>query len=274
MDLSACYRPLTAAPYRRGNTYWESAPCAALRPWVRCFWRTGEGAGPSLVIPDTCMDLMLYREPGGWRGAFCALNDRPFTSTGQRAVAFAIRLYPWAGAMFAQESLAGACNGHFDGRQHFPNLMERLLPALASCDSFEDCRAAAEACLLSLGGEGRPPADFLNALAVLVGRQAAPPVRELAKAVCLSPRQLERLFARCAGLSPKVLSSLIRYQRVWRAAVCDPRFEVQEAVYRYGYADQAHLLNAFRRYHSRSLRQALALARQDVAFLQDVSGER
>ena len=155
MDLSACYRPLTAAPYRRGNTYWESAPCAALRPWVRCFWRTGEGAGPSLVIPDTCIDLMLYREPGGWRGAFCALNDRPFTSTGQRAVAFAIRLYPWAGAMFAQESLAGACNGHFDGRQHFPNLMERLLPALASCDSFEDCRAAAEACLLSLGG-GRP----------------------------------------------------------------------------------------------------------------------
>lgn len=32
------YRPLTATPYQRSETYVEIEPCAALKPCIRCFW--------------------------------------------------------------------------------------------------------------------------------------------------------------------------------------------------------------------------------------------
>lgn len=80
----------------------------------------------------------------------------------------------------------------------------------------------------------------------------------------ISPRQLERLFAQHIGVSPKGFASLVRYQSLWREAVFSSHFDVLDAVERYGYVDQAHLLNSFKQFHSLSLRDALAKARQNV----------
>lgn len=47
----------------------------------------------------------------------------------------------------------------------------------------------------------------------------------------------------------KRTASLVRYQNVWREIVGQKEFRIQDAVYRYGYSDQSHLLNEFRRFH-------------------------
>ncbi len=38
MKHFTCYTPITAMPYSRSESYVEIEPCAALKPYIRCFW--------------------------------------------------------------------------------------------------------------------------------------------------------------------------------------------------------------------------------------------
>lgn len=262
VDLSALYSPLTAMPLGRPS-YEERFAGPALRPYVRCFWRSMPGDdAASLVIPDTCMDLLFIP---GQPPAFCALDDRAFRSHSAGSIVFAVRFYPWAAAMFAQDSLVGSLNRAFDARQHFPTLTAALLRMLEETPSFSARCRRAEAILFDLM---RPvPPDFGNALYAILRAEGRMRASALSRELHLSGRQVERLFAQYAGVSPKKLCGLVRYQSLWRAAL-SPRFDVQDAVERFGYTDQSHLLRHFKACHSLTLTQAVALARQDVAFLQ------
>lgn len=40
MELNQIYNPLTAAPFACNEYYMEFAPCAALKPYIKCFWGT------------------------------------------------------------------------------------------------------------------------------------------------------------------------------------------------------------------------------------------
>ena len=64
------------------------------------------------------------------------------------------------------------------------------------------------------------------------------------------------------GVGPKRLSDLVRYQFLWQELLLDPRFQIQDAVQKYGFSDQAHLQNTFKKYHSMTPRQALIYARE------------
>lgn len=276
MDLSRLYHPLTSTPLGR-RSYAEVLPCEALRPYVRCLWRSlPVQTAPTLVIPDTCMDLLFLTDEGSGRlsARFCALDDEPFISRSDGQIAFAIRFYPWAAAMFADEPLSGTLNLSADAHLHFPRLTDRLCRALEQTEDFPQRCRAAESLLLSHFGPDRVPPAFLNAVHAVLRTHGRLRAAELAQSVQLSARQLERLFSRTVGASPKKLSSLVRYQSLWRAAVYQPGFDVQDAVYRFGYTDQSHLLHEFRRYHSMPLSQALQLARSEVAFLQSQPSKR
>lgn len=276
-QLHELYRPLTAEPYRRGRQYAEAAPPDDLAPYVRCFWGTDGTTGPAprdtLVIPDTCVDLMFHiDEHGAVSGRFCALYDRAFVSPAgprQRVELFAVRFYPWAAGRFAQESLRDSKNGTFDARAHFPALCAAMERALRPGQPFAE-RCARAAAALRRHMDGAPQdAALMNAVDAMLRGHGATRVSELARSACLSPRQLERRFGGTMGVSPKALCEMVRYQCLWRDALARPRFDVQDAVLRYGFSDQAHLLRQFRRYHSLSLRDALAHARRHVAFVQD-----
>ena len=63
----------------------------------------------------------------------------------------------------------------------------------------------------------------------------------------------------------------MRYQLLW----CDalrPGFDIQDAVFRYGFTDQSHLLHDFKKFHTMTLPQAQTRAWKDVGFLQEKSG--
>lgn len=68
MKKHTYYMPLTAAPFKRSEKYRELLPQKAeLTGYIRCFWgsgqpyvQTGETADSTLVIPDTCVDIIYY----------------------------------------------------------------------------------------------------------------------------------------------------------------------------------------------------------------------
>ena len=91
---------------------------------------------------------------------------------------------------------------------------------------------------------------------------------ELAKECFISSRQLERLFGEYIGITPKKLCSLVRYQCLWNEILRNPGFHIQDAVHKYRYTDQAHLMREFRRYHTMDIRSAKIYACGDVGNIQ------
>lgn len=69
----------------------------------------------------------------------------------------------------------------------------------------------------------------------------------------ISSRQLERLLGEYWGMTPKKGSALVRYQALYQEICHGTLTDVQDAVARYGFADQAHLCREFRRYHGENV---------------------
>nr|MBR4281903.1 AraC family transcriptional regulator [Clostridia bacterium] len=121
---------------------------------------------------------------------------------------------------------------------------------------------AAEQALLTILRPQKADAAVLNAIHHILRTKGRVRIGEVAAALALSNRQLERRFDNAMGLSPKGLASLMRYQLLWQDMALNPRFDALDAVARFGYADQAHLLNDFRKRHLMSPREAVEFARK------------
>lgn len=272
--LSLLYHPITGTPFQADETYQEIAPCAALTPYIRCFWgserplpgrpSTEEG----LVIPDTCMDIIFHIDYAGNRigSAFCALDEHSYRTpaggdSGGLSATFAIRFYAWTACLFAQDKLNGSANQHYPVDALFRRIERALLPVLFDETTLEGKVRAAEKVLLTLLRVDRADAAVLNAVHYMLKTCGRARISDVSAALALSPRQLERRFDAAMGVSPKALSSLIRYQLLWQDMVLSPRFDALDAVDKFGYADQAHLLHDFRSRHMMSPREAIEFAR-------------
>ncbi len=70
----------------------------------------------------------------------------------------------------------------------------------------------------------------------------------------------------------KKISDIVRYQNVWNDYLFSKDFNALDAVYKYNYTDQAHMLNHFKKHHGMTMRDAKAFALRhfpsDVDFLQ------
>ncbi len=271
--LSRLYRPITGTPFQQDESYREIAPCAALAPYIRCFWGSdrplpalpGETGG--LVIPDTCMDIIFQIDyaRSTVSSAFCALDEHsyrtpPSQASGGLEACFAIRFYAWTACLFAEDSLCGTVNRHFPVDVFFRRIEKALAPLLFDEPTLIGKVRAAEHILLSLLCADRSDPAVLNAIHHMLRTSGRARISDVSAALALSSRQLERRFLNVTGVSPKALSSLLRYQLLWQEMVLSPRFDALDAVARFGYTDQAHLLHDFRSHHLMSPREALRFA--------------
>jgi len=272
--LSRLYHPITGTPFHADETSQEVAPCAALAPYIRCFWgserplpeRPHEGG---VVIPDTCMDIIFHIDYANNRlsSAFCALDEhsafsRPSDASGGLAATFAIRFYAWTACLFAEDSLRGSLNGRYPAEMFFRRIEQALTPVLFDKTTLEGKIRAAEPVLMALLNPGKADVAVLNAVHHMLQTSGRARIGDVSAAQALSCRQLERRFDAMMGVSPKAFASLIRYQLLWQDMALNPHFDALDAVDKFGYADQAHLLGDFRRHHLMSPREALALARE------------
>lgn len=269
------YHPLTSRPFLRNRTYEEHPPCQALRPYIACFW-SSEGTGESgagqrvLVIPDTCVDIIIETSRTGQRirSRLCGIQDYSVMAGGQadgseEIICFAVRFYFWAARLFLDLNLSDICNQTLDFDLIQPGCNSRF-EALFYRQSVGEKIAWMESYLLGILNPGRYDHNLYNSIDYLLRTGGSAPVKDICSYSTVSQRQMERLFRRDIGISIKRTASLVRYQNVWREVVRQESFNVQEAVYRYGYADQSHLLNEFKRFHGLLPDQAKKKALEQV----------
>lgn len=102
--LNSIYKPMTAQPFLSTNDYAEHPPCDTLKPFISCFWGTQEPicsreaivSKPTLVIPDTCMDIIFTIDTAtnAIRAHYIGISDEPFLANANNEVSvscFAIR---------------------------------------------------------------------------------------------------------------------------------------------------------------------------------------
>lgn len=278
------YVPLTAAPYKQNKTYIEIQPQSPqLAGIVRCFWgsnspylNTESVFSETMVIPDTCVDIIYqidYTE-NIITGKFCGINDASFvacekTKPGHLVSVFAIRFYAWGAYSFAEDSLTDTLNQYCDISSRFRRLDEILRPQLLEKQTLKERIAITEDIFLRQLSKIRQNDNVDNAVRLILQQKGALSVDMLARECFISSRQQERLFREYIGITPKKLCNLIRYQCLWNELLSNPVFCIQDAVCRYGYSDQSHLMREFKRYHTMNIEKAKACAYKDVGNIQD-----
>lgn len=272
MHLSEIYRPLTAAPFRCTEEYIEIEPCAALKPFIRCFWGTESflsvprEKGASIVSPDTCMDIIFHIDviTGRYTAAFCGIDERSHLSgnvcSDTGTAMFGIRFYPWSAVLFSDEDMSRCKNGCFAAEEYFGGNILRLGESIVQCNTIQERARAAEIILMDMLTESRTDSALLNGMYHIIRTDGRAKISDICGYACVSERTLERLFLRGTGVSPKTMSSLMRYQLLWRDILSAREENMLDLTEKYGYTDQSHLLKDFKRRHLMSPSQAVKYA--------------
>ncbi len=284
MELYKIYNPITANPFKCTDDYMEFEPCDTLKPYIRCFWGTKEiieqevkpECTIGVVTPDTCMDIIFTVDFTNNKisSSFCGINDRAFTTHNffkehKTLFLFAIRFYVWGVPMFAEESMRDTKNAFFDVGYHFSRLKKTIEPMLFETNDVYQLIPKVEKVLLEYYNEKHKNNIVLQAVCHMLKNKGNIQVGELRKELHISERQLERLFREYVGVTPKSLASMFRYQYLWNDIVYNRQFDVLDAVYQYGYSDQAHLCHDFKKYHSMNIVEAKKYAMENGGNLQE-----
>lgn len=272
-DLTKLFRPVTAQPALNSLYYSETAPCEALSPYIRCFWgtlRPVSGAAAfaerMLVIPDGCMDVIFRADisNGTVTSAFCGMDTNG--ASGGRFVAypgstatFGVRFYLWGASLFSSRELSGTGCRTVNAWELFPEFCRRMSEYLGYGNTLIQNARYAEGLLMERLAE--PDSNMMNALYLMLTHNGSVTSRELEIHTGCSRKRLERIFRECTGSTPKSAASVLRYQLMWQEMLTSPDFSVLDAVVKYGYYDQPHLLNDFRRRHTMTPQAALEHAR-------------
>lgn len=270
-ELIKMYRPITAYPFQRNRSYTEIIPDNAMKPYIRCFWGTDEASAadgseemPRLIIPDTCMDIIFRfnRDNVLIDSGFCAIDERSYYSNQNKMLSsvFAIRFHPWSVIMFTGTPMTGSKNKAFAAEEFFPKLQKELPTMLMRTDSLTERAAIAEKYLAANIITEHINSNMMNAVHDIIASGGTVRTTELAEKNAISKRQLERIFNCNMGISPKSFSALVRYQMLWQE-MCFKGTNILDLVEKYGYSDQPHLINDFKKRHSMSPKQALTFTK-------------
>jgi len=236
-------------------------PVPALRPWVESLWvqehPPDPGSSPTTVLPSGRVDLIVsYGDP------FVRLREAreevlpQVAITGQRTEPQRVRamgctglvifvFYPWAAGMLLGAGAIEAMDRVFPVAERFGCRTERRLrEAVAPGRPIAHrVRDAQDRVLELLEGGAIDPLD-IKSVGLIHRACGRAPVTRLAWELGVSRRQLQRRMAGVAGLAPKKLSSIVRFQQalaLLRAGEAGADVAVD-----CGYTDQAHLIREFR----------------------------
>lgn len=263
--LDKIFTTVTSDPTRAGN-YIEIEPCDALKPYIRCFWGSRYNRADFSVcennkiwvIPDICMDIMVTGNQNfnSIGSHFCGINNFSYFADESDSFCFGIRFYAWSAVLFADDGMNGVLNAFLNADAYFSDFSRELNEKLFNAESIYERKAITEEFLLRRLNTKRENFDIMNSLYFIINNNGNAGVAELSDYCVISKRQLERRFVEYTGVSPKQLINLIRYQILWQDCL-KGNFNALDAVEKFGYYDQSHLIKEFKKYHGMSINNAL-----------------
>lgn len=241
--------------------YQESPPSDQFAGEIKCFWAIEDDAGvdndPQPVLPDCCPEIVFNLSERFRR--FHSDNNfelQPRTLVaGQMTQGILIgpsgnvKLF---GVRFHPTGLFGAFTvpmSHFTDRIEnaddlWGNAEGLLHEQLSAAASFHERIECFESFLLLRQAKTKHISREL-AYAVAALQSSETRVASLANEIGWSERRLERTFNDRVGVSPKMLSRIMRFQRLVKLLEADGLADLSDAAIACGYYDQPHMNREF-----------------------------
>jgi AraC-like DNA-binding protein len=241
----------------------ERRPGAALAAYAACVWvqdvSPASSAFTHRAAPTGSVELVHAL---GSTARIVGPQTGPLASELAPGASIAgVRLRPEAAAALLGLPASELVDVSLDVEDLWGHAGAALNERLAGASSAERAATLLEQALM----RRRAPVDAVVAAAT--SRLIAEPridINAVAAAVCISERQLRRRFEAAAGLTPKTLQRILRFQRflalAWANAQTKP--DVARLAVEAGYVDQAHLGREAARLEGRSPRRFLAESAQ------------
>lgn len=234
--------------------YREVAPPNEISHLVLSFWEfvvKSESREPIIheVFPDGCVSILYYRNlKHNTNTLFIhGLTFEIFKTEVCAGDCFwGMRLSPAACARILRVRPALVQSESISDSQKYAHLTAGILEELTKCQNFDEAVKVYEKHLKLLELTAKD-IDEKIAEAVRIVEENSGEVRisEIANAVGLSARQLERRFGKSAGLTPKQFARARRIRAAAVSVVEETEMSWANRAAAIGFADQAHLTNEF-----------------------------
>jgi len=250
--------------------YKESPPSDRFAQLIKCFWSFEDDNAvtgiPEPIIPDGCVEI-VFNLADRFRRHYISgkLETQPKSIVvGQMKQAvlieplgkvqlFGIRFQSAGAFSYFRFDLDELANRVEALETVFGNGLVEMEERIASASDFDERIAVTESLLKR--SSGRPfTADERLSVAIDEIRKGRGQkrIKLIARDIGMSERNLERLFSRQIGLSPKQFSRTVRFQNVLRTFKTSSDRAFADAAYDFGYFDQSHLINDFQCFSGKS----------------------
>ena len=243
-----------SAKVRGPISYCESAPSHDLSHIVLSYWEfivADDTKEPFIhqVFADGCVSLVYYRnvkKESSWLHVVGPRLDSFRVEVSAGDSFWGLRLSPAACSLVLGCKPAILQNQILPFSQLKPPVGDKLLRRLNRTGGFAEAVAAYDSCLRSLGlkptGVDR---EVAAAVGLIESSQGRARIAEVAAAVGLSIRQLERRFRASAGLTPKQFARIRRVRATAVTLLNDKEQNWAARATEMGFADQSHLTREF-----------------------------
>jgi AraC-like DNA-binding protein len=249
----------------RENWYAEIAPPAALADSVLSLWEMRipsiPGTSTVRILPNACVDIVLYAsDPSHGEGA-AAIVAPPHRSyvVGSTLRSFIVKSIGWRHVLGASlrpegvQPLLGIPAGVIGESVAF--LDDIIGPAAAQIEDRvlsgapDGSLSRLAQCLQERRRAAPPPDETTHRAVELVQRSGGTArIDALLDELNVPARRLERNFLSNVGMSPKLFSRLVRFDRAVRDLGARGATPWSQFALAHGYADQAHFINEFREF--------------------------
>lgn len=255
----------TEPPTPRDEWYRETPPPRPLADCVVSLWDMRIPIIPGItqvrIAPNACVDIVLYAsEPSRGEGLakIVAPPHRSYV-VGSTLRAFVVRSVGWRhviGASLAPEGVEPLLGIPAGVIGESVAMLHDIIGNAAGLIEERVLDGSAEGALRRLADvlwerrRAAPPPDATVGRAAALVREAAGRKRmdALTSDLDISARSLERKFLTHVGMSPKLFSRLVRFDRVIRDLARRGETPWTQFALAHGYSDQAHFINEFREF--------------------------
>lgn len=235
--------------------YAEHAPCAALRPYIECFWsRPGRddasAASSHRVLPDGCLDIVFnFGDSPVWRAAVVGTMTRALVvEPGRREDFLGVRFRPGKAGAFLRPPADEFTDRAVVLSAAWGRAGAELEERLAAMPGLRARLGALENELLRRLAQAPSTNAVLDAVIDTIERgRGSVSIRQLSDAAEWSRQHLTRRFAAAVGIGPKMFSRVVRFRGLLMSARARPLGWAAAAA-ESGYYDQSHLIAEFKEF--------------------------
>jgi AraC-like DNA-binding protein len=216
------------------------------------------------VTPDACIELILnfgsaYVQVEGTirrelpQVCLIGLQSKPLIFQAEGVVKIvAVRFFAWGALPFLKHEVRPNSTMKVEPDAGLSNLVPKLA-AKVQVDEYTKAVEEIEDFLIAKRLNALfEPRQVRAAAELLYHAKGQFRVAELADRCNLSARQLERQFDQATGVSPKTLARTIRFEGIRERLMFQPKANLTELAYEFGYADQAHFIHDFKAFTNKT----------------------